>query len=897
MNATSHDTIAEIDTCTRLGAWLHARISESGWTVSQLAADLDGISKSTLYNWRRGEHLPAGEADHFYALLCHSALALQSRQRQQLDAIRKALTSPSPSASTAPRQRSLPANPTHFSGRRRELAKLAKLLSRRQRTESPEICVVSGPGGVGKTALTVHWARSRPVSAAFGDGVAYIDLNGFSGADPTGAQEAQTRLLRQLGVDPERIPLNEDALRLYYLDTLRSKDLLLVLDNAKDEPQVRPLLPVDGISAAVVTSRNRLAGLSVTHDASQVSLSALAARESNWLMRRLLGDAAEREPNQVRRLAEVCAHLPLALRIAAAGYLTAESAPTFGDYVAKVAQARVERLHVGPDDPATAMETVLDWSFRNLSQPAQRALCLLAEHPGDDWDSYAAAALLGEDLGTATRLIELLHDHSLLDLAPSRHGMRCRMHDLTAEYARASHLDARERRAAVSRLQHYYLDAATTAVDERLGHATRSVAHSAATSTPLPRFADAEAAAGWLQAERRNIVDVSQLDPDDDYLNAVTKTLGSYLLLSGYHRLAVQLHTYAARQLTDLGDQAREHTRLGHVHCTAGDIPAAVACLEEAVNMARTAGNTAVETSALTYLGRTYERHGDLQAAIRTLRTALDLVQEGADSSKEAGARYFLGLTHMRMGQLAEARDLFTRSMELARREGLTAGVCPAAGALGYVCMLRGDYAPAARHLNECLEIAHDTGQRDAEINALSALGLLFLRQRQLDRAETTLRQALTLAESFDGTFATAHVLANTARLHLESGDLVRAEDDSVRALELLGDGESADPTAELHNLRGAIARLHGRLDEAEQLHRKACAVAASAEHCYEHACALDGLGRVAAMRGDHAAAGEHFTQAWRLFDRMGAPEADEVAQRRDQLATSAAVTGSQANA
>lgn len=174
--------------------------------------------------------------------------------------------------------------------------------------------------------------------------------------------------------------------------------------------------------------------------------------------------------------------------------------------------------------------------------------------------------------------------------------------------------------------------------------------------------------------------------------------------------------------------------------------------------------------------------------------------------------------------------------------------------------------------MNECLAIARETGHRDSEVNALNALGLLFARQRHIDRAEATLRQALTLAESFDGTFATAHVLANTTRLHLESGDLVRAEEDSVLALELLGDTESAETKAELHNLRGATARIHDRLDEAEQLHRTALAVAASAEHCYEHACALDGLGRVAAMRGDHAAAREHFTQAWRLFHRMGAP-------------------------
>jgi hypothetical protein len=208
--------------------------------------------------------------------------------------------------------------------------------------------------------------------------------------------------------------------------------MLIVLDNAANVAQVRPLLPGAGSCLVVVTSRDSLAGLVAVHGAHRIDLNLLPVGEAIGLLRRLIGARVEAEPGAATTLAEQCARLPLALRIAAELAVARPDSP-LADLVAELAdrQARLELLEAG-DDPYAAVREVLSWSIQHVPPNAAHLFRLLGSHPGPDWDAYSAAALADTDLDHARRALELLaHAHLLHRTDSFRFGM----HDLLRAYA------------------------------------------------------------------------------------------------------------------------------------------------------------------------------------------------------------------------------------------------------------------------------------------------------------------------------------------------------------------------------------------------------------------------------------------------------------------------------
>ena len=293
------------------------------------------------------------------------------------------------------------------------------------------ILTVGGMPGVGKTALALHAARQ--LSAQYPDGQLYMNLQGFSTAPPLSPAEALERFLQSLGVPPDHIPADVEGRAARYRAELAGRRVLVVLDNAANPDQVRPLLPGHPGTAALVTSRMDLRGLTATHGANRVLLDVLAPDQSVELLANLVGPKrVAAEPGALAELAELCEHLPLALRIAGAN-LAADPHGRVAEHVHNLrGRDRLAQLAVEGDDLAT-VSVVLDLSYRRLSPPDQQLLRALGDSPAPEFTVPAAASLSGLAPAQVRRALSRLVAASLLQQPATG---RYRLHKLVWEFAR-----------------------------------------------------------------------------------------------------------------------------------------------------------------------------------------------------------------------------------------------------------------------------------------------------------------------------------------------------------------------------------------------------------------------------------------------------------------------------
>jgi hypothetical protein len=309
-----------------------------------------------------------------------------------------------PAGLATPVPRQLPAHAPHFVGRDDELAELTRLLDTAVPGWDPiAVLAIDGTAGVGKTALALRWANQ--VAQRFPDGQLYVNLRGF---DPSGAPmtpaEAVRGFLDTFGVPADRIPAGAEAQGRLYRSLLAGKRMLVVLDNARDASQIRPLLPGPGSCMVLVTSRRRLADL---EEAVPLTLETLPPRQAEELVARL-DPASSQEPEAVGELVQRCGGLPLAIRILAAR-LRHHPSWTVADLVAALEEARdeLEEIQAGSRTVTAAFEL----SYQDLPADQQRMFRGLGTHPGPDIDARAAAAMNGTDLARARRILDSLYDN------------------------------------------------------------------------------------------------------------------------------------------------------------------------------------------------------------------------------------------------------------------------------------------------------------------------------------------------------------------------------------------------------------------------------------------------------------------------------------------------------
>jgi DNA-binding SARP family transcriptional activator len=358
----------------------------------------------------------------------------------------------------------LPAGVPAFTGRHAELAALDTLLAgtaqHRDGTAGPAagapdpgsalVCAVCGTAGVGKTALALHWAHR--VRARYPDGQLYLDLRGYDTDQPVDPAAALARFLLALGVPEGDIPRGLDERAARYRTELAGRHMLIVLDNAEGVEQVRPLLPGGPSCLVVVTSRDSLGGLVALHGAHRVDLDLLPLPDALTLLRRLIGgDRVNAEPGAAVTLANQCARLPLALRVAAELTLDRTGA-SLAELVAELddEQQRLDVLDSG-GDPRASVRTVFSWSYQRLPADAARAFQLLGRRSGPEFDATVAGALTGTGHREAARTLRVLvRSHLVHPTGRDRYGM----HDLLRAYARwlAPDCDPVDRRGTVTRL-------------------------------------------------------------------------------------------------------------------------------------------------------------------------------------------------------------------------------------------------------------------------------------------------------------------------------------------------------------------------------------------------------------------------------------------------------------
>src|SRR6266498_2801800 len=731
----------------------------------------------------------------------------------------------------------LPPDVAGFTGRTEHLGRLDALLAgtgdaREGGAGAREVVItaIAGGAGVGKTALAVHWAHLAA---------------------------GQFRSL------------------------LAGRRVLVVLDNARDAEQVRPLLPGSPGCLALVTSRDRLAGLVASHGASRLTLDVLPRGEAVALLARIVGqDRVDAEPEAAAGLAAACAHLPLALRIAAAN-LACEPDQPISAYLARLRGGdRLAELAVD-GDPHAAVGGAFDCSYAALAADARRLFRLLGLVPGPELTAEAAAALADLPVTRAERLLKRLLDW-YLHVADAAAGLL---------YPQILRL-----------------------------HASRAAA------APAAPFEGPDQALAWLDAERPNLVAAVQHAADAG-LRPHAWLLAD--ALRGYFWLRRDMVDWLLVSDAGLGAavadgdpraQAVSHLSRGDAcHCS-GRYADAIEHYGAGLRLARRAGWKAGHAATLGNLGNVHWDMGSLGQAAGHYTEALGLYQRGGDRDGQATALSNLGIVNRELGRLQQAAEQQAEALALFSQTGSLAGEALALSNLGEAEHALGRLGQASEHLNRALVLARETGSRFLEASALydlaavdrdagrmrraldlacaavalaneigdprieaetlSTLGSIHLDLSGDTEAIDRYEQALSLARQTGTRYAEADALLGLAAAHQHTGDDVQAIDHAQQALTIAGRAGFQVLEAQAHTVLAGAHLAGGRHDLAVAHAEQALALHRRTGHRLGQARTLVTLGH-ALRPADGAAC---WQAALALFTEIGSPEAEQVRVLLDAL-------------
>lgn len=614
---------------------LHARLMLALASCGEQAAALNVFGR---LRDRLDEELgiePSAEVREAHLRVLRQQLPLAQRPDRPAPADRAASTGPLPAQ--------LPARARSYVGRRRQMRELDALVSPDPARRSHVVAVVGAPG-VGKTALAKHWAHAR--RERFEDGQLFVDLRGHSPLPTLRPGDVLAQFLRALGAPPDQLPADEDEAAALYRTLLADKQMLIVLDNARDAEQVRPLIPGAQGCAVVITSRSRLAGLVASDGARQLVLDVLDPDEARQLLGSTIGEgrvAAEEEA--ARRLVQVCGGLPLAIRIAGANLLARNVG--IADYCAELAgDDMLSRLHIEGDRRST-VRAAFDLSYRALPEAAQRMFRLLGLMPGPDVTVDGAAALADSTSAEAAGLLVSLTDAHLVR---EREAGRFGLHDLLRSYAREL-VSREEAHAARQRLFDWYLYHTDAAA--RLLYPTEPAAGPSAAAAPSAAlvFSDHGQASQWLDSERENLA------------GAVLQASGAGFTAIAW-RLAESLHGYLSTGMY-----------------TGDCLKVATASLFAAVADGELRAQSAAQI-------RRAECHWVLANRARAMElfgSALELARQADWLDGQVLALRRMGAAHQENGARGPAYDCLSQARELTRRRG-GSGASEDLTHLGLIC-------------------------------------------------------------------------------------------------------------------------------------------------------------------------------------------------------------------
>ncbi|WP_239062290.1 tetratricopeptide repeat protein [Streptomyces sp. SID13031] len=649
--------------------------------------------------------------------------------------------------------RQLPANVVRFIGRAAELTRLDRSLAD-GRPRAPMIAAIHGTGGVGKTAFAVHWAHQA--ARLFPDGQMYVDLRGYAPADrPRSAAEALDLLLLGIGFEGNLVPSDLDGRSALWRTALSGRRVLLLLDNARDAGQVRPLLPDRGSSLVLVTSRDQLRSLSSPRRVERIVLDRLAAEESRELVSRNLEAEGIRWPAaSVAELAALCADLPLALAIASEHAVRdpAGSGEELLDWL-RDEQDRLDALETG-GDPLASVRAVLTASYEVLDTEAARTYRLIGSHPSADLGVPAAAALTGTTCAVARSLLDRLQNmHLVQEREPGRYSM----HDLVRIHAieQSARLPA-DRDLALLRVFDWYLRSALNA-RAQMGFPELPTDFDEPQAGVLPAtFELASDASGWFDQERSALAATVHAASRAEHPAAyrITQAANGYLFHRGMLDELFRLHHLAisvAEKLSDSCAVALSLNQLGNVHNRLGKHGLAKLHFERALDLFEGVGNIRGQSSVLSNLGSTLRMLGRADSAVRRHRTAIEIGRLLDDPAEEGSSWNNLAMSYVELGAYEAASDTAQKAIELCEVAGNQCYVSFARDTLGQALAGQGRYAEAMLEFGQAISFASAAGDQWHECTTLAQAATAQAGAGLIVEARRSVLQALEILDEIGG--------------------------------------------------------------------------------------------------------------------------------------------------
>jgi len=765
----------------RLGELLTSLRNLAGMTQEELAG-VSGLSARSISDLERGR--VARPRRRSLELLA-AALDLDPAQAKALIAIARGAPArwPDRAASGTPgttehkplqltvTPRQLPGVTSGFVGRSAGLATLSEWLGSAARADQPvTIVTIAGAAGVGKTTLAIRWGHQ--VAEHFPDGQLWLNLRGFTpAATPLSPAEAIRALLDALHVPPDQIPVTLDAQAGMYRSLLAGRRVLVVLDNARDTGQVRPLLPGSPGCLVVVTSRDKLVGLAATNGARLLHLKLLSAAEARQLLEGRLGrNRLAAEPDAADELIRLCAGLPLALGITAA---RASATPNLrlADLAVQLrdTQTRLDVLDGG--DAPSSLRAVYFCSYRQLSPETARLFRLLGLHPGPDISAAAAASLAARPLRQVHQaLTRLTEAHLLTEQAPGRYTC----HDLLRVYAQElAHTTGSEpgREAAIGRMLDHYLHTAHSAtVVLRPSREPITPAPPRPGVTPEQPAGDQHAIA-WFEAEHHVLLAAVALAAStgfDVHAWQIPWAMADFLDWRGYwhQQVAVQhIAVAAAARLGDTGGHAEARRLLAKPYTRLGDYDQARAHHAACLELYQQTGDRAGQARAHQSLAWANERQGRLGDALGHAGQAHRLYEAIGHQAGQARSLNNIGYCHAQLGHYQQAQSCCEQALSLWRQVGDRNGEAATWDSLGYAEHHLGHHAQALSCYQHALRIFRELGDRYYEAATLTHLGDTRHASAELQLAREAWQQALAILDDL------RHPDASQVRAKLASTD------------------------------------------------------------------------------------------------------------------------------
>ncbi|WP_189269629.1 AfsR/SARP family transcriptional regulator [Streptomyces fuscichromogenes] len=653
----------------------------------------------------------------------------------------------------------LPASPHVLTGRRAEIEQLDALLLSSAST-APAISAIGGAPGVGKTAIALHWAHRN--AHRFPDGQLYINLRGY---DPAGEPLTPSMIicyfLESFGIPGERIPPSLDSQIALYRSLLAGRRCLIVLDNARNAEQVRPLLPGNPDCVTIITSREQMAGLVVSAGAHLLTVDLFTVAESLEFLSNKIGEArVTQDRNSALAIVRHCGRLPITLAIVCARAASRPIAP-LADIAAELEESR-DSLRAftvdGESDPITDTRSVFSWSYHALTDQAAEVFRRLWMSPAHNVSLQTAVSLAGLPVRTMRQVMSELDRAHLWSEHKSGHYST---HDLLRVFSRElsrSNDSDQDLGQARQRLYDHYLHTAYNASSVINTHRDHPVVLPYVPGTQVIHFTDTEHAADWLHHEMPALQTIATSSESYDTRGQAWRMAAILELIfdrSGRRKEQIDIQSaalFAAQCIGDTRGQAHMHRSLGFA------------------------------------LGRTNQN----AQAENHLNKALAMFAETGDVLGEALTHRYMAFVTNAKGDHRTACSHYGKAASLYERINHMVGVASVVNEVGWTRILMQDFQGALEDCRRAIDIARKAGNRNVEAASWDSLGVAYHRLGKKPESLYSLHRALAIYRELADAYLIADTLVHIGDTHSSDspGEARKAWTDAVDILDSLGHPE-----------------------------------------------------------------------------------------------------------